>query len=95
MNDLRVLPSQSAVRKINEIVKRIRKRCVLVYIISHLKSQMPSMMGEEKKQKKLTEDLGEQFLVFGRSTTSRSETSPTSFSSRINSRCAASPTSPR
>jgi len=61
MNDLRQLPKQSAVRKINELVKRIRKARVLGYIISHLRSQMPSMMGKEKKQKQLIEDLPNQF----------------------------------
>lgn len=57
MKDLAILPRQSAVRKINELVKRIRKVKALAYIIGHLKSQMPSIMGKEKKQKKLIEDL--------------------------------------
>jgi hypothetical protein len=57
MKDLAVLPRQSAVRKINELVKRIRKVKALAYIIGYLKSQMPSLMGKDKKQKKLIEDL--------------------------------------
>jgi len=57
MKDLAVLPRQSAVRKINELVKRIRKVKALAYIIGHLKSQMPSLMGKEKKQQKLIADL--------------------------------------
>jgi hypothetical protein len=57
MKDLAVLPRQSAVRKINELVKRIRKVKTLAYIIGYLKSQMPAMMGKEKKQKKLIADL--------------------------------------
>ena len=57
MKDLAILPRQSAVRKINELVKRIRKVKTLAYIIGHLKSQMPAMMGKEKKQKKLINDL--------------------------------------
>jgi len=57
MKDLAVLPRQSAVRKINELVKRIRKVKTLAYIIGHLKSQMPAVMGKEKKQKKLIADL--------------------------------------
>jgi len=57
MKDLAVLPRQSAVRKINELVKRIRKVKTLAYIIGHLKSQMPSLMGKEKKQQKLIADL--------------------------------------
>jgi len=57
MRDLAILPRQSAVRKINELVKRIRKVKVLAYIIGHLKAQMPSLMGKEKKQNKLIQDL--------------------------------------
>lgn len=57
MRDMAVLPRQSAVRKINELVKRIRKVKTLAYIIGHLKSEMPTMMGKEKKQKKLIADL--------------------------------------
>ena len=57
MRDMAVLPRQSAVRKINELVKRIRKVKTLAYIIGHLKAEMPTMMGKEKKQKKLIADL--------------------------------------
>jgi EH domain-containing protein 1 len=57
MKDMAVLPRQSAVRKINELVKRIRKVKTLAYIIAHLKAEMPAMMGKEKKQKKLIADL--------------------------------------
>lgn len=57
MKDLAILPRQSAVRKINELVKRIRKVKTLAYIIAHLKQQMPSLMGKEKKQNKLIADL--------------------------------------
>lgn len=57
MRDLAVLPRQSAVRKINELVKRIRKVKTLAYIIGHLKAQMPALVGKEKKQKKLINDL--------------------------------------
>ena len=57
MKDLAILPRQSAVRKINELVKRIRKVKALAYIIGYLKSQMPTLVGKEKKQKKLIGDL--------------------------------------
>ena len=56
MKDLAILPRQSAVRKINELVKRIRKVKALAYIIGYLKSEMP-LMGKEKKQQKLIADL--------------------------------------
>jgi hypothetical protein len=38
------------VRKINELVKRVRLAKVHAYIIGHLKEQMPVMMGHAKKQ---------------------------------------------
>lgn len=57
MKDLAILPRQSAVRKINELVKRIRKVKALAYIIGYLKSQMPTVMGKEKKQQKLIQDM--------------------------------------
>jgi len=57
MRDLAILPRQSAVRKINELVKRIRKVKTLAYIIGYLKSQMPALVGKEKKQAKLINDL--------------------------------------
>lgn len=57
MKDLAILPRQSAVRKINELVKRIRKVKTLSFIIGYLKSQMPALMGREKKQQKLIDDL--------------------------------------
>ena len=57
MKDLAILPRQSAVRKINELVKRIRKVKTLAYIVGHLKSEMPNLMGKEKKQQKLIADL--------------------------------------
>jgi len=57
MKDLAILPRQSAVRKINELVKRIRKVKTLSYIIGYLKDQMPSLIGKENKQQKLINDL--------------------------------------
>jgi len=63
MRDLAVLPRQSAVRKINELVKRIRKVKTLAYIIGHLKSQMPAVMGKEKKQQKLINDMPNVFRI--------------------------------
>lgn len=57
MKDLRELPRNSAVRKINELVKRVRLCKVHAYIISYLKEQMPSMFGKEKAQRDLINDL--------------------------------------
>lgn len=57
MRDLRDLPRNSAVRKINELVKRVRIGKVHAFIISHLKEQMPMLMGKEKKQKEMIAGL--------------------------------------
>ena len=48
----RLFPN-SAMRKTNDLVKRVRICKVHAHIISHLKSQMPLIMGSEKKQKKV------------------------------------------
>jgi len=61
MRDLAILPRQSAVRKINELVKRIRKVKTLAYIVGHLKSQMPAVMGKDKKQQKLIANMPNEF----------------------------------
>ena len=52
-----LLYHHSAVRKINELVKRVRLAKVHAYIIGHLKEQMPVMMGHAKKQAQLIETL--------------------------------------
>lgn len=58
MKDLRNLPCNSAVRKINELVKRVRVAKVHAYILGYLREQMPMFMGKEKKKQKLIADLG-------------------------------------
>mmetsp|Transcript_11423 Transcript_11423/g.22658 ORF Transcript_11423/g.22658 Transcript_11423/m.22658 type:complete len:582 (+) Transcript_11423:310-2055(+) len=63
MKDFAILPRQSAVRKVNELVKRIRKVKTLAYIIGYLKSQMPNMMGKDKKQAKLISELPSIFRI--------------------------------
>lgn len=57
MRDLKDLPRNSAVRKINELVKRVRLSKVHAYIISTLKDSMPMLMGHSKKQQQLLEEL--------------------------------------
>jgi len=57
MTDLKNLPRNSAIRKINELVKRCRKAKVHAYIIAHLRSEMPSLTGKARKQEKLIADL--------------------------------------
>ena len=53
MRDLKDLARNSAVRKINELVKRVRMGRVHAYIIGYLRDQMPMFMGKEKKQSKV------------------------------------------
>lgn len=61
LRDLRDLPRNSAVRRVNELVKRARMAKVHALIISYLRSQMPSMFGKEKKQRELIENLADVF----------------------------------
>lgn len=62
LRDLKELRRNAAIRKINEIVKRARLARVHALIISHLKKEMPSMFGKKKKQEKLLENLGQEFV---------------------------------
>ncbi|KNC49042.1 EH domain-containing protein 3 [Thecamonas trahens ATCC 50062] len=61
MADLRYLPRNAAVRKINELVKRARLVKVHALLISHLRGEMPSMFGKGKKQKALLDGMLEVF----------------------------------
>ena len=61
MRDLKDLPRNSAVRKINELVKRVRAAKVHAYIIAYLKDQMPMLMNKAKTQAKLIANLGDVF----------------------------------
>jgi hypothetical protein len=61
MRDLKDLPRNSAVRKINELVKRVRASKVHAYIVSYLKEQMPMFYGGAKKQAALIDKLPEVF----------------------------------
>ena len=60
--DLKDLPRNAAVRKVNEIVKRARMAKVHAYIIGHLKAQMPALFGKNAKQQALIDSLDEEFL---------------------------------
>jgi hypothetical protein len=48
-------------RQINEFVKRARAAKVHAHIISHLKKEMPALMGKAKAQQKLLDGLDQQF----------------------------------
>uniref|UniRef100_A0A7S2W2F2 Dynamin-type G domain-containing protein n=1 Tax=Rhizochromulina marina TaxID=1034831 RepID=A0A7S2W2F2_9STRA len=53
LNDLRALPRSAAVRKVNELVKRIRLLRAHAYILHELRDMMPRFTGQEKKQREL------------------------------------------
>lgn len=61
LRDLRTLPRNAAIRKINELVKRARLLRTHALIIGTLRAQMPSMWGFEKKQTELIADMANQF----------------------------------
>ncbi|PON39388.1 Dynamin superfamily [Parasponia andersonii] len=59
--DLKDIPKKACDRRINEFVKRARAAKIHSYIISHLKKEMPAMMGKAKAQQKLIDNLGDEF----------------------------------
>ena len=62
LEDLRGLPRNSAVRKVNELVKRARLAKVHAYLIGHFRKEMPAMFGKENKKRELIENIREEFL---------------------------------
>ncbi|GLU18175.1 hypothetical protein SLE2022_344890 [Rubroshorea leprosula] len=59
--DLMDIPRKACDRRINEFVKRARAAKINAYIISHLKKEMPSMMGKAKAQQRLIDNLQDEF----------------------------------
>ena len=59
MEHLKELPKMCGMRKINEMVKRIRLNIVNVCLIGHLKSKMPWFWGKEAAQRRLLDSLDE------------------------------------
>jgi len=64
--DLLSLPRNSAVRKINELVKRARLVRCHSYIISHLRVKMPLVFGKESTKNDLIENLAREFAEIER-----------------------------
>ncbi|XP_027938062.1 EH domain-containing protein 1-like [Vigna unguiculata] len=60
--DLKDIPKKACDRKINEFVKRARSAVIHAYIVSHLKKQMPSMIGKAKAQQRLIDNLEDEFV---------------------------------
>ncbi|CAK8538848.1 unnamed protein product [Lathyrus sativus] len=61
LSDLKDIPKAACDRRINEFVKRARAVKIHAYIISHLKKEMPAMMGKAKAQQKLIDNLAGEF----------------------------------
>ncbi|KAK4439759.1 EH domain-containing protein 1 [Sesamum alatum] len=61
LTDLRDIPKKACDRRINEFVKRARAAKIHAYIISHLKKEMPAMMGKAKTQQRLIDNLPDEF----------------------------------
>ncbi|KAJ2783719.1 hypothetical protein H4R18_001557 [Coemansia javaensis] len=61
LRDLRSIPKNAAVRRVNEIVKRARQARVHAHIIGYLRSELPSIFGKSKKAKAMLEDLPGEF----------------------------------
>jgi len=61
LEDLLSLPRNSAIRIVNELVKRARNVRVHALILSHLKNKMPALFGKESKQIELINNLDKEF----------------------------------
>ncbi|KAL8462457.1 hypothetical protein ACS0TY_033471 [Phlomoides rotata] len=61
LTDLKDIPKKACDRRINEFVKRARAAKIHSYIISHLKKEMPAMMGKAKTQQRLIDNLADEF----------------------------------
>ncbi|BAT80672.1 hypothetical protein LR48_Vigan07g025600 [Vigna angularis] len=61
LSDLKDIPKAACDRRINEFVKRARAAKIHAYIISHLKKEMPAMIGKSKAQQKLIDNLAAEF----------------------------------
>ncbi|KAK7292443.1 hypothetical protein RIF29_08224 [Crotalaria pallida] len=59
--DLVDMPRKACDSRINEFVKRARAAKIHAYIISHLKKQMPIILGKAKAQQQLIDNLEDEF----------------------------------
>jgi len=66
LEDLLSLPRNSAVRKVNELVKRARLLRVHMLIIGHLRGKMPLIFGKESTQNELIANLENEFTEISR-----------------------------
>ncbi|KAJ3696192.1 hypothetical protein LUZ60_001569 [Juncus effusus] len=61
LSDLKDIPKKACDRRINEFVKRARAAKIHAYIVSHLRKEMPAMMGKAKAQQRLIDNLEDEF----------------------------------
>ncbi|XP_017430419.1 EH domain-containing protein 1-like isoform X1 [Vigna angularis] len=61
LSDLKDIPKAACDRRINEFVKRARAAKIHAYIISHLKNEMPFMIGKSTAQQRLIDNLADEF----------------------------------
>ncbi|ERM96933.1 hypothetical protein AMTRI_Chr10g3980 [Amborella trichopoda] len=61
LSDLKDIPKKACDRRINEFVKRARAAKIHSYIISHLRKEMPAMLGKAKTQQRLIDNLEDEF----------------------------------
>ena len=59
--DIQRLPRTSAVRKLDELIKRARLAKVQAFVLNHLRSEMPSLFGKQSKKENLIETLDQVF----------------------------------
>ena len=64
--DLRGLPSNSMLRKINDLVRRARVSKAHALLLSYLRKQIPKMFGKAKKQQELLDSMPEIFHMIRR-----------------------------
>ncbi|GAM18969.1 hypothetical protein SAMD00019534_021440, partial [Acytostelium subglobosum LB1] len=61
IKELIMLPKNSAIRKVNDLVKRARSARVHALIVGHLRNEMPAMFGKDSKQQELIANLDKEF----------------------------------
>jgi len=66
LHDIRILPANAVMRRINELVKRARSVKVHAYIIHYLRKQLPYTFGKREKQQRLINRLDREFVMCAR-----------------------------
>lgn len=61
LEDLYALPRYSAIRKVNDLVKRCRLARIHAHLLSTLRNEMPSMFGKSSKQNELLNNMPDIF----------------------------------